>query len=369
MRCWGIFFRSFVLGSSFACMATKHNYQLTIKFLKAGAGDSILIRFVGTDNAPRHILIDGGAAMAYPQNLCKEVEELVDRGEKLDLVIVTHHDDDHAKGIERLFKDISSGKFPADLIGESWINALVDTEPDSALISTRTAKSIIDDLIAAKNDQRGFKILVREEYQIGDAKLQILTPTQAARDRWEPIFIKELGSKAEISSSREDCDHRLPLDSLKDVVQEKDSSIKNSVSIAFILTIGSFKGLFLGDAWADDIEAQLIHLGYSEDNPLHVDVFKLSHHGGFGNISTELLNLVKAKRYVVTSIGGDKCKPSKRTIAKIIHSKHYASTVQFLFNYPEEKYQNLLTKEESNQLNLLFSNYAGGHYLEQSPTK
>ncbi|WP_294229699.1 MBL fold metallo-hydrolase [uncultured Chryseobacterium sp.] len=64
---------------------------MEIKFLKAGSGDSILIQEGG-----HNILIDGGNDCKY---LLQQVEKIYIKREKIDLLIVTHHDDDHIKGI------------------------------------------------------------------------------------------------------------------------------------------------------------------------------------------------------------------------------------------------------------------------------
>ena len=76
---------------------------MTVKFLKAGRGDSILIQ-----DSKCNILIDGGNDSKY---LLTEMDKIHSKNGKIDLVIVTHHDDDHIVGIIDLFKEIKDNRF------------------------------------------------------------------------------------------------------------------------------------------------------------------------------------------------------------------------------------------------------------------
>ena len=73
---------------------------MKIEFLKAGTGDCILI-----NHNSKNILIDGGNESTY---LISKYNEIKSRNEIIDFLIVTHHDDDHIKGILDLFKEIET---------------------------------------------------------------------------------------------------------------------------------------------------------------------------------------------------------------------------------------------------------------------
>lgn len=73
---------------------------MDIKFLKAGCGDSILIQ-----QNSKNIIIDGGNDST---TLISEVEKIIKLDQIIDLLIVTHHDDDHIKGIIDLIRHIES---------------------------------------------------------------------------------------------------------------------------------------------------------------------------------------------------------------------------------------------------------------------
>ena len=79
---------------------------MNIKFLKANNGDSILISFHDSEEVKRNILIDGGMPQTYynsGQNnngdLYYTIEDIKTRGESIDLLVLTHIDEDHIGGI------------------------------------------------------------------------------------------------------------------------------------------------------------------------------------------------------------------------------------------------------------------------------
>src|SRR5688500_4923038 len=116
---------------------------MNIKFLKALNGDAILFSFKeGGKN--RNILIDGGMSATYSQKgkkgkleygeLGSLIEILRKQNEIIDLLILTHVDDDHIGGILRWFKE---DKNALDLIGNVWFNSgrlikeVLETNPEA----------------------------------------------------------------------------------------------------------------------------------------------------------------------------------------------------------------------------------------------
>ena len=102
---------------------------MKIKFLQAFNGDSIWISF--TENGiNRNILIDGGTSTTYTYTdknkksrdgaLKLLIESLKEKGEILDLVILTHIDDDHIDGFLKWF---GKDKEAIDYIKEVWFNS------------------------------------------------------------------------------------------------------------------------------------------------------------------------------------------------------------------------------------------------------
>ena len=103
---------------------------MKIKFLQAFNGDSIWISYTkGEEHV--NILIDGGTSTTYsykdkkdgkikPGDLKVIIEELKSKNQKLDLVILTHIDDDHIDGFLKWF---SNDELAIQSIKEVWFNS------------------------------------------------------------------------------------------------------------------------------------------------------------------------------------------------------------------------------------------------------
>ena len=93
---------------------------MDLKFIPAFNGDCILLSFFDQDQVRRNILIDGGISRTYPKYLKNEITILVDKGENIDLLIITHIDDDHIGGIIKIYEDATLNR---DLIKQVWFNS------------------------------------------------------------------------------------------------------------------------------------------------------------------------------------------------------------------------------------------------------
>lgn len=105
---------------------------MKVKFLKAFNGDCIHVSLpTGIENKSKNILIDGGMPNTYvsPKNkkgkaeageLKNLIESLSKNGEIIDLLILTHVDDDHIGGILRWFE---KGDNALGLVGQVWFNS------------------------------------------------------------------------------------------------------------------------------------------------------------------------------------------------------------------------------------------------------
>ena len=158
-------------------------------------------------------------------------------------------------------------------------------------------------------------------------------------------------------------DHALVSDTtewIEDVISKRDNykedrSPTNGSSISFLIRYGEKKLLFLGDAIPSQVILQLQRLypDISKTNPLLVDVLKLSHHGGFSNNSPDLLELVVAKNYLISTNGKQHRHPHLKTLIWVIHS-HPKFHKRLVFNYShnldkhpffiEEEYQRFIKK-------------------------
>jgi hypothetical protein len=69
----------------------------------AADGDCLLLS--SGDDPPRHLLVDGGRKESYEKNTRAFIGRLRETGEKIDVICVSHIDDDHISGILRLVED------------------------------------------------------------------------------------------------------------------------------------------------------------------------------------------------------------------------------------------------------------------------
>ncbi|BAF71686.1 MBL fold metallo-hydrolase [Sulfurovum sp. NBC37-1] len=99
---------------------------MEIKFLKAYNGDAIYISYHG-----KNIIIDTGTGATYSSKRPRrpkqygELKDIIDyiksKDEKIDLLIITHLDDDHIGGVLKWFdNDIANAK---NLVQSVWFNS------------------------------------------------------------------------------------------------------------------------------------------------------------------------------------------------------------------------------------------------------
>lgn len=95
--------------------------SIELKVFPAKNGESIMIRCYGQQNT--NILIDMGYKDTYKNFIKEELQSLGKRGEKLDLLILTHYDVDHIEGAIAFFEDLGENEYID--VREIWINDLV----------------------------------------------------------------------------------------------------------------------------------------------------------------------------------------------------------------------------------------------------
>ncbi|NEW60685.1 MBL fold metallo-hydrolase, partial [Sulfurovum sp. bin170] len=152
--------------------------MINIKILPASNGDCILIT---TDKF--NILIDGGMGRTYHRILREKLEAL----EQIDLVILTHIDEDHISGLIELFKDEEI----RPKVKKVWFNSLAklgelfdgkydkskeyDTDDDSGKnVSYRQGESL--ESLLNGIDYELIYLEKQTKYKFEDIELTILSP-------------------------------------------------------------------------------------------------------------------------------------------------------------------------------------------------
>jgi len=324
---------------------------MQVFFLKAFHGDAIWITYHDSEKLPRNILIDGGPTATYgekdkkgkiePGDLAKTIDFIRKKKQKIDLLILTHVDNDHIQGLLAWFEEdlnatnlvdkvwFNSGKlifnyFDVPDIIENHITLSLTEDTDTAIKEGVTFEKIIK--CAKKWDEKIIK--QGSTIELPELTFRIISPDddglQALLHKWE--------IKAPESLTAGKKDYKISIeDHIKADKYSKDPSVHNGSSIAFILTYREKNMLFLADAHPSKAIDGLRYFGYSKENPLLCEFVKIAHHGSKYNTNYELLELFNSPIYVVSSDGSDHS-PYKQCLARFINAKENPG---FYFNYPK----------------------------------
>lgn len=301
--------------------------SFSIKALPAGSGDCILVSF-GEQNKKTNILIDGGIGLRAYRRLKNEIQEIAAKGEFIDLLVLTHTDEDHIGGILKIFKDSDIDK---SIIKEMWFNSgkAIEQYLPGATLPAKISSIKIDysgQLSAGQGieleslmDQYGVRwagVVAGQNKRINGANIYLLSP---ARNGLEKFYKKWEYEKRTETQSAYHTDYHLTVKELygKNSFTE-DNSIPNLSSIAFLFEYQGKRALFLGDAYPSVVAESLRQYHkVSADAKLPVDVVKVSHHGSKGNTNEALLRQMSCRRFII-STDGTQGLPNKECLARII---------------------------------------------------
>lgn len=342
---------------------------MKIKFLSAFNGDCIFISFLDINGTPKNILIDGGIGDTYKSksnikgDLFEAIQEISNAGQFIDLLILTHFDDDHIGGILRW---LNKDKKAFNHIKDVWFNSgkeiakelKIDENKDLDIeiidgaedFHTSPRQGIKFEKYLRDNNLWEEKIIKQgSKYNLSDLKFKILSPSTDKLNSLLKLYKKE----KDYFTSGDEYDFQT---SLKDFIEEEsqpnfkfkeDASVANGSSIAFIIEYEAKKFLFLADAHPSVIIEGLNKLKYNKENPLSVEFMKVSHHGSMYNTNKELLEIVKTNHYIISSNATKHGLPNKRTIARIINNNPNA-IICFNYDLAEKVFLNEDWKDFSN---------------------
>lgn len=321
--------------------------EIEIKFYKVRCGDCIYIRYC-SEKEVINIFIDAGYVDTYKSTLKPEIKRILENGEQIHLFVITHIDQDHISGMTPFLKvhDIS-------LIQDLWFNHADKFKvPDTSIekeISIKQGINLRDHCF--KKGYAITKIIADEEKRISNISFKILSPTtqklEELIDDWEK---KEF----EFDVSPKANDHNKPLDELYLNPFEEDTEPPNGSSIAFLLEVDDFSAIFSADAHPTTLYQSLLKLGFSKDNPLKLNLFKVPHHGSKKNLSTELIEIIDCDNYVFSANGINRDNlPNKETIARIARYSPAKGARNLFFNHDNETLRNITTFEEKKEHNLV----------------
>lgn len=340
--------------------------------LKAAHGDALIIQF-SSKNGDYTIVIDGG-----PSETAEYVVNLYDKLGYIDLLVLTHYDEDHIAGLLDFFSCHKKDK--VEYIGQVWVNGahLIYYDDDMNASAYENAFNLTSCLNHLKSNgfignwmdgiTNDITPIITDDYRI-----DILSPTSDILQKLEREFKQYVDAHGlqddsdvdeEVSSVSVSVNAGKSLEELSGKTFKKDYSFMNRTSIAFLLRAEGKNILLMGDADPMVVVDALNNLILKDESlsiPLRVDLMKVSHHGSKYNTCRTLLDMLDCPNYLFTTNGGtgSAYHPDRMTLAYI---KKYARCAEeqklnFYFNYPlftiEERNTGLLTDAERTLFNII----------------
>jgi hypothetical protein len=350
-----------------------------LKMYLANNGDAFLIRENSTK--PTAILIDGGYASTFNEYISPDLSYLARLGYSLDLIIATHIDADHISGLLAFFKLNGNSQAPKIIqVEDVWHNSLRslpvtavtddNSNPDdedllaeirrrgypmptehvveSVEISARQGSSLAALLLGGDyrwNTGNGTQSINSTDISLLElrqgVRLRVIGPPMVRLEQLHRQWIADLrrlgfAGKITANDAVDDafeflCAFADLRESVKaeptalsssanrslDEAYMADYSVTNGSSISIIVEVGTSRLLFLGDSWAEDIEAALRELPNAAF-PMIFDAIKISHHGSLHNTSPALLELIDAPVFLISSSGDRHSHPDLEVLKAIV---------------------------------------------------
>ena len=331
---------------------------LSLEALRAKHGDSLIL-YYGEVDKPRLIVIDGGPTGVFKDALLPRLQKLTakfgkgdppDRKLTIDMLMVSHIDDDHINGVLELSKFLKEEQNNAQPFEVStlWLNAfddLIGNDADELAKGLKGApaevaqaggpaanwKGKAQAVVASVGQGRelrdnahglnwrpnaGFDGFVTapaaggRKVPFGELTLTVICPLQPQLEALQKEWSKKLkamkvAQPAEVAS----------------IAESIDSSVYNLSSIACLAELGGKRMLLTGDGLGTNIIEGLGAANLLDaEGKIKVDVLKLPHHGSDRNTKPPFFDTVKADHYVVSG-DGKYHNPEPETFKRISKSR------------------------------------------------
>ncbi|WP_406865074.1 hypothetical protein ABZO31_33375 [Streptomyces sp. HUAS MG47] len=312
--------------------------MLRLTMLPAEDGDCLLLEY-GNDEFTRRVLLDGGRRGTYGR--IKPLLAGLDG--PIDVLVVTHVDQDHILGVLALLDDPER---PVD-IGDVWFNGF-DHLHDREIFGAVDGELLTSALIAqhlpwnAAFDGRSVEIGHPLSWFDDGSTMEVLAPDR----RLLESLIGEWKAKCEQAGLIPGVDPvereampgierfgAIDVDELAAVPFKRDRSPTNPTSIGLLFEFDGTRIVLTGDADDPRLVASLRPRAEAEGGRLRVDALKVAHHGSEKNISNDLLGLLDCGRYLISTNGKVHGHPNDVAIARIL--KNGGESKELVFNYRE----------------------------------
>lgn len=364
----------------------------TLETLRSRHGDCLLLHY-GSRQNPKLALIDGGPSRVYTQFLRRRLTDIrqahglaSNQSLDIDLVMVSHVDDDHICGILDLtqslieeetahrplpfkirkvwhntFDDII-GNTPGDLqasivaqFGAASFNGTFPTrhvesgvlnhDQGKILASVRQGHTLRNDLRRLRIPLNGpFDNLVLAKGRRGSTsneggglKLKVIGPMRKE--------LLDLQKKHDAYLRANNLGRR---DAAAALAAFSDKSVPNLASIVVLAQSSNKKILLTGDARGDKILEGMENAGLiSHSGSLKVDVLKVPHHGSDNNVTKQFFTRVKADHYVFCG-DGEYGNPERSTMEMLFDAKGQRH-IHIYLTYPVDEIDSIRKQDREDK--------------------
>ena len=341
---------------------------------RARKGDCLILHY-GSKNVPGLGLIDGGPSQVYKPQLKPRLQQIrtarklePDDPLPVDFLMVSHIDDDHIKGVLELTKELLEAKAakrplplkikgvwhnsfddiignspkeltaavtaqfgPASLSGEPEVDGL---DPDAAKVLASVAQGF-----RLRDDLRGLKLRINPDFAGG----LVMARKKAKRiDMGHGLKFTVIGPMHdELVALQKDHDTFLKTKKKEKVKASllaafTDNSAANLSSLVVLAEAGKKRMLLTGDARGDKVLTGLELAGFLKQDgksKIHVEVFKVPHHGSGRNADPILFRRVTADHYVFSG-NGEHGNPERETLQMLLDERGDADDFTIHLTYP-----------------------------------
>ena len=355
----------------------------SLDVIRAHKGDCLILHY-GPDDNPRLIMIDGGPAAVYEPHLKPRLKDIraargiaANRPLLVDMLMVSHVDDDHIRGILDMTRDLitseMNGKAPFVRILNAWHNSfenIIDDTPNELTAAFRShfgaasmngdppedlmidsddeinsevlsssmkvlasieqgarLRSDLDRLNVPLNTEFDGKLIMAEEdgdvLDMGDGlQLTVIGPMISELKKLHgkhQAWLRELEEKG-----------LSPADALAAYV---DRSVPNLSSIVVLAEVDGTSMLLTGDARGDKILQGMEFVGLIlPDGTIHVDLLKVPHHGSANNLDDDFFERITADHYVFSG-DGKHGNPDRTALEMLLNARGNADYTIYI-TYP-----------------------------------
>lgn len=338
----------------------------SLDVMRARKGDCLMLHY-GTENDLRIILIDGGPGGVYEDHLKPRIEQIKSARElseseslNLEMLMVSHVDDDHIHGILELTKELTDahkanenrrveiaffwhnsfddvlGKTPKEVkedlsqsaqasLGGSSIEFDEDDLDEELLPSLKVLASIqqgqqlrsyvVNGLGARLNFEFGGQVIVAQEngkkHDVGNGlTFTVIGPMLPEVEKLKDAHQKWLQALADQGKTPEDV-----------LSAYSDKSVPNLSSIVVLAEFDEKTILLTGDARGDKIlqGLELVKL-VEPGGKLSVNILKAPHHGSSNNLDNDFFERIHAEHYVFSG-NGEHGNPERETLEMLLKAR------------------------------------------------